>query len=676
MADEETSVPANLARITEMEEHVFGLPFFAATSDGEVPDEVFENPMAYVLTGNGLMLVKNGTIFSSASMVKEVIGLGEVPEKLIYRFTKIPESIVTQVAAFFYWASPNEAMVLPYYNTDTGEWMVLVPEQSVTGGSIDYKLTEEQMASIPEGFVRIGSWHSHGSGSAYHSSIDHHDEESDDGVHITFGSFGTYAKDFTSSVSLMADGARWIIESGKAFDIEEGLLRIQSSPAAVHGSGSWKTYSQPTRKEWIEYSKEQRDSWTVSDEWKAQVKKVVVQTTWVSGSSYMHGTQGTWLEGSYPGGSVNGSSGSSAPRVPIANSLHLCPSIGGCGSCKKAISLFSVTSVIKGRSVLFTQAEREALNLNTEEGRLRAIREFLSRLGGKGTNTTCPPYKDFPLDLTEEQLDEGAIKIGRFLYNVGEENLTDNFPRVNSGDPDNVCLDPDSLMYAKPVSSGFFCLRLQPKEYSKAVTEGLTTEAGYVDFGRCEEYQVYARSNGQSFYSKLPNGYVTCADCDHCVEDYGCIMDDSPYAGLVASPTGCDDLPDEMRCFPVCIEFTESEFDKEGDYKELCGSCVYLDIDDHGIEVWCLRTNDATMLTSSCLSYKKELRLDRGSEDTSPGQLVLSNDAGDGSIASISRRCYTCSNELEDQTCLIFQGNVGDDGVGCPYYTKMNMIEG
>lgn len=103
--------------------------------------------------------------------------------------------IYEQALAFFqdvYDQFGGEACVLLAMNRNQDhlkqKYRIIVPKQKVTGGSVDYtkglKLAYEELR---EGEYFVGTIHSHPGFSAYQSNIDHKDEISFDGIHITLG---------------------------------------------------------------------------------------------------------------------------------------------------------------------------------------------------------------------------------------------------------------------------------------------------------------------------------------------------------------------------------------------------------------------------------------------------------------------------------------------------------
>lgn len=104
-----------------------------------------------------------------------------------YTAPKIPKKIVGEVLDFFrkvFEKDKTEAEVLLLFHSELKEFKVLVPWQICTGVSVDslYDPTD-----VPEGWIVIGSIHSHCDFSAFHSGTDTADASVFNGLHVTIG---------------------------------------------------------------------------------------------------------------------------------------------------------------------------------------------------------------------------------------------------------------------------------------------------------------------------------------------------------------------------------------------------------------------------------------------------------------------------------------------------------
>lgn len=141
------------------------------------------------LAGGGVTQVSSGTL-----------GLAELEPSAYFNLPGIPWSLVCDVDDFFrsvHDEHGTEAVVIftyddRYRDTDKPEdgWGVVVPEQTNTAGSCDYK-PESIVEQLPdEGMEHIwtvGTAHSHPGMSAYCSGTDKADQAHFDGIHITYG---------------------------------------------------------------------------------------------------------------------------------------------------------------------------------------------------------------------------------------------------------------------------------------------------------------------------------------------------------------------------------------------------------------------------------------------------------------------------------------------------------
>jgi len=100
---------------------------------------------------------------------------------------KIPLQVSYKIKKFFNLVVNkyhSEACTILYFNENTNEWKVVVSQQKVTHGGVGYK---RESLSYIDGFIPVGTIHSHADFGAFHSGIDVNDEETFDGIHLTFG---------------------------------------------------------------------------------------------------------------------------------------------------------------------------------------------------------------------------------------------------------------------------------------------------------------------------------------------------------------------------------------------------------------------------------------------------------------------------------------------------------
>jgi PRTRC genetic system protein A len=162
----------------------------------------------YIIGKQGVFLKKTMGLIDSIIKVDKISILNDVQETAALNVSKIPTITFSKIIKFYkdiYEKYHGEAVVLLYYN-QTRKWFKLqIPNQNVTGGSAIY----ENRKTI-ENYQLIGTIHSHGSMSAFHSSVDDNDERNFDGLHITVGRVTEVNLDISCSV--VVNGKRFILD--------------------------------------------------------------------------------------------------------------------------------------------------------------------------------------------------------------------------------------------------------------------------------------------------------------------------------------------------------------------------------------------------------------------------------------------------------------------------------
>ena len=171
----------------------------------EIPDD----DIFYVIGKNGIFLKKNLGMIESLVPVSKIPFLENVECFAVMHIEKIPADLVGNVYEFFkevYEKYKSEAMVLIFYNQNTKKYKFIAPSQTVSGASCNYNkgITIKNMAMI-------GTIHSHGSMSAFHSGTDVNDEKVFDGLHITIGNVNDEFP--TISTSVVSNGHRDLVDS-------------------------------------------------------------------------------------------------------------------------------------------------------------------------------------------------------------------------------------------------------------------------------------------------------------------------------------------------------------------------------------------------------------------------------------------------------------------------------
>ncbi len=180
--------------------------FKVVLNDGQ--NEMPEDDIYYIIAKEGVYLKKKLGVMESLAPVSKISILKSVNSMAKMHITPIPGKWIAKVMEFFkavYTEHRSEAIVLLFYNAETGKHKIVPPMQKVAGASCDY----DKGITI-ENYAMIGTIHSHGSMSAFHSGTDDKDEEHFDGLHITLGDLNE--ENPSISASIVANGYRVMIE--------------------------------------------------------------------------------------------------------------------------------------------------------------------------------------------------------------------------------------------------------------------------------------------------------------------------------------------------------------------------------------------------------------------------------------------------------------------------------
>lgn len=179
---------------------------------------------AYVLDGRGWKLYKRNGVSTALIGVDSVSGLAELEQDVVFTAQKLPLDLIRKVTAWFkavYQKYQSEAVGYLFYQTATGDWDFVPPVQTATGASAKY-----EEAPRRDGWAVVGTIHSHGSMSAFHSGTDDADEKNFDGVHITIGRCDSVPE---YSCSLVVQGKREIVDPSILID---GMAPAEAIPSA------------------------------------------------------------------------------------------------------------------------------------------------------------------------------------------------------------------------------------------------------------------------------------------------------------------------------------------------------------------------------------------------------------------------------------------------------------
>ncbi len=180
--------------------------FKVVLNDGQT--EMPDDDIYYIIGKEGVYLKKKLGVMESIAPVKNISILESVASSAQMHITAIPGKWIAKTMSFFreiYKEYRSEAIVLLFYNEATGHHKIIPPTQKVAGAACDY----DKGITI-EGYTMIGTIHSHGNMSAFHSGTDDADEEHFDGLHMTFGDLD---EEYPSiSASIVSNGFRQMIE--------------------------------------------------------------------------------------------------------------------------------------------------------------------------------------------------------------------------------------------------------------------------------------------------------------------------------------------------------------------------------------------------------------------------------------------------------------------------------
>lgn len=187
----------------------------------------------YIVARDGVWLRKETGLFTATIKVPGIGALGKVIPRAEVHLPKIPPEVMLQTLWFFrrvHRRLKTEAIVLLHYNLETGAYTLVCPEQDVSLGSIHrYDLTER----VP-GYRLVGSIHSHGSMTGFHSGTDRTDEATFDGLHITIGRLDQPF--FHLSCTIAINDNRFPVRPADVIEgIVEAAWKEQTSYAAFKG---------------------------------------------------------------------------------------------------------------------------------------------------------------------------------------------------------------------------------------------------------------------------------------------------------------------------------------------------------------------------------------------------------------------------------------------------------
>jgi len=187
--------------------------------------DIPKDETCYIIAKDGIFLQKNLDLVQSITPVNSISFLNEMSTFAKLKVPKIHSEIFAKIVDFFkevYESYRSEAMILLFYDKFNKKYKIYVPNQIVSGASVTY----ESDITIDK-HILVGSIHSHGSMSAFHSSVDVKDEQNFDGIHITVGNLTNKDNiiDICSSISINGMRVPVLPE-----DYINGIIHVEYSP--------------------------------------------------------------------------------------------------------------------------------------------------------------------------------------------------------------------------------------------------------------------------------------------------------------------------------------------------------------------------------------------------------------------------------------------------------------
>jgi hypothetical protein len=162
--------------------------------------DIPEDETCYIIAKGGIYLKKKLDLIESLTPVDKISFLEDIPTFAKINIPLISTKMFGNILGFFkevYRLYKSEAIVLLFYNKNKKSYKVFVPEQEVSSASLSYDSTK----TIKD-HILIGSIHSHGSMSAFHSGTDVGDEAKFDGIHLTIGKVNETFFDVCGSIAV------------------------------------------------------------------------------------------------------------------------------------------------------------------------------------------------------------------------------------------------------------------------------------------------------------------------------------------------------------------------------------------------------------------------------------------------------------------------------------------
>lgn len=179
-------------------------PLYINTKPGEEETgtklEDMANGFYYIIAKNGVFLVCKNDTYTQVTPAKSFgsTNLLEINEETSVNIPKIDHATFDFIVDLFkavYKKFSSEVNVLLYYGHTDKKWYVRLPKQDVSGASVNYELTDDDVwyqngeivKKVPKGLICFGTCHSHASMGAFFSATDDGDDKSNTGYQIVIG---------------------------------------------------------------------------------------------------------------------------------------------------------------------------------------------------------------------------------------------------------------------------------------------------------------------------------------------------------------------------------------------------------------------------------------------------------------------------------------------------------
>lgn len=187
--------------LRKIENSGLSFPLYTALKseeDGAITMEDLPNGMCYVLSRKGAFTVEKNTAYTQIKPTTCFAGnTSNLEAETDVAFPKIDRKSFDFIIKLFrsvYKKFASEVNVLLYYQESSNKWFIRLPKQDVSGASVKYSLTDDdvwyqdgKVVKTPANVVCFGTCHSHASMGAFFSGTDDGDDKSNIGYQIVIG---------------------------------------------------------------------------------------------------------------------------------------------------------------------------------------------------------------------------------------------------------------------------------------------------------------------------------------------------------------------------------------------------------------------------------------------------------------------------------------------------------